>query len=67
MEKGSWHAAPLVRLTPAVDDQIDCDIEPSQLPAEPPVLLPATREIRLDNQQVQVAVRPSLAPRPRPD
>ena len=67
MERGTRHAAPLVRLAPAVSRPIDRDVEPSQLPAEPPVLLPPAREIRLDYQQVQVAVRPSLAPRPRPE
>ena len=67
MEKGAWHVAPLVCLTPAVDDQIDRDIEPSQLPAKPPILLPPAREVRLDDQQVQIAVRPSHAPCTRPE
>lgn len=67
MKKGAGNAAPLVCLAPAIDDQIDRDIESSQLSAEPPVLLPATREIGLDHQQVQIAVRPGLAPCTRPE
>ena len=62
MKKCARHATPLIRLAPAINDQIDRDIEPSKLPAEPPVLLSAAIEIRLDDQQVQVAIGPSLAP-----
>ena len=67
MEKRARHAAPLVRLALPIDDQVDGDIETSQLPAEAPVLLTATPEIRLDDQQIQIAVRSSLTPCPRPE
>ena len=63
MKKGAGYTAPLVRLAPAVDDQIDRDIESPELSSEPSVLLPAAGEIGLDHQQVQIAVGPGLAPR----
>jgi hypothetical protein len=67
MKKGARYAAPLVRLASAIDDQIDCDIETSKLPAEPSVLLSAAAKVRLDDKQVQIAVRLSLAPSTRPE
>jgi hypothetical protein len=67
MKEGAGYATPLVCLALAIDDQIDRDIESSKLPTEPSLLFPAAREVRLDDQQVQVAVRPSLAPCTRPE
>jgi hypothetical protein len=63
MEEGAGHPAPFVCLAPAIDDQIDRDIEPSELSAESPVLLPATSEVGLDDQQVQITVGPGIVPR----
>lgn len=62
MEKAARHVAPLLRLAPAVDEQVNRYIESPKLPAEPPVLLHAPPEVRLDDEQVKITVRASLTP-----
>lgn len=59
-EEATRHSAPKVRLATPVDDEVDRNSEPSQLLSQPSVLLTAPGKVRLDHEQVEVAVRPSL-------
>ncbi|HEX9966585.1 MAG TPA: hypothetical protein VGB06_01435, partial [Solirubrobacterales bacterium] len=65
MKEAAGHVAPFLDLALAVDHQINRYIEAPKLPAEPPVLLPAALEVGLYNEQVQIAIRTRLTPRPR--
>jgi hypothetical protein len=62
MKEASGHTAPFLRLSLTVDHEIDRDIKSSKLLAEPSVLLPTPTEMGLDDEQVKVAIRTSLAP-----
>lgn len=65
MKEAAGNIAPLVGLPPPIDHQINCHAEPSQLVAEPSVLLSAPVEVGLDDEQIQIAIGSRLAPGPR--
>jgi hypothetical protein len=61
MKKAARPPGPLVRLAPSINHEVDGDFKSPKLSAEPAVLLPAPAKVRLDHEQVQVTVRPTLA------
>ena len=61
VKQATGHTTSLLRLATAVDDEVDRNSEPSQLLSQPSVLLTAPGKVRLDHEQVEVAVRPSLS------
>ena len=55
-EERAGDAAPFLGLLPAIEDQIDRYVEPSKRPAEARGLRTPAIEVRLDNDQIQLAV-----------
>ena len=60
VKKAPRNSAPFVRLASPIDHEVDGHFEPSQLFAEPAVLLAAPSKVRLYDEQIQITIRPSL-------
>src|ERR1700761_7312897 len=67
VEQAAGHTTSLIRLSATVDDEVDCNSKPMHLIPQPSVLLTAPLKVRLDHDQVEVTVRPSISMGARPE
>jgi hypothetical protein len=62
MHDGAWYATPFLGLAAAIDDQVNRHAEFAECVAQPHELGVAALDLRLDHEEIEIAVRASLSP-----